>query len=238
MAIAIQLIGKRQVIEAYRNLDVDVWAIFQYKSLMTKGTGDAMLEQFLEMLSVNAAGAIYTLKVYEDLDDPKQVKEKTEASASLNFKLSNQDFAEDGSPVYMNRMENQRLYNEIQGLKKQIEEMGTYKEPETLEQAAIGLLGNPGELATLVMAVKELFRPAQAQAPALQYQQPASVGTIHSAVKVEQLTENDRQRLANALDILGQKDAKIIEHLEKLANLAKNNPSQFQLLLMTLDNMK
>lgn len=236
MAIAIQLIGKKQVIEAYSNLDVDVWAIFQYKSLMTKGQGISMLEQFLELLSTNAAGAIYTLKVYEDIDDPKQVKEKTEASASLNFKLNTQDFAEDGSPVYLNKLENYKLYQEIQGLKKQIEEMGTYREPETLEQAAIGLLGNPGELATLVMAVKELFRPAGTPAP--QLPQPATVGKINTGMKIDQLTDNDRQRLANALDILGNKDPKIIEHLEKLAAVANNNPSQFQLLLMTLDNMK
>lgn len=236
MAIAIQLIGKQQVIEAYTNLEVDVWAIFQSKYLMTKGAGVTMLEQFLQMLSKNGAGAIYTIKIYEDLDDPRQVKEKTEASGALNFKFNTQDFIDDENPQYLNKLENYKLYQEIQGLKKQIEEMGSYKEPETLEQAAIGLLGNPGELAALVMAVKELFRPGSTPAPHIP--QPAQLGNINKGMNVEQLTDDNRQRLANALDVLGEKDPKIIEHLEKLASLAKNNPSQFQLLIMTLDNMK
>lgn len=243
MATPVQLRGKEQVIDAYNNANVDVWAVYSYKSLLTKGVGAESLGAFLDLICKNATEGIYTLKIYEDLTDAKQVKEKTEASGSLAFKFTPDDFEAVGSPLYAGRMENSRVWNELQEIKKQLAEK---EEPQTLEEAAIGLLQNPGETAQLVVAFKELisaiFSKPAGPAGSSNFQnahRPASVaGLPNTSTMPRELTQTEKDKIAAAVDVLIDKDPKIADHLDKLASIATNSPSMFQMLLTTLENFK
>lgn len=243
MAGVFQIKGKENILQAYDNANVEVWAIFVGRNLITKGQGIDELGAFLDLVTNNGSNGVYTLKTYEDLQTAKQVKEKTEASGSLNFILNPNDFADGKGFVTVGNTDN-RLYHEIQELKKEIAELKADPEPQTLEQAAIGLLNSPGELAVLISAVKELFTGNKQNTSYRPQQIPAAVGSLltpeimSTETLMNQVSEKDLERLSKALDVLGNKDKKIIEHLEKLAHIATNNNAQFQLLLMTLDGMK
>lgn len=246
MAVAIQLRGKDQVIEAYENNDVPVWSIFQYKALITKGEGTEMLSKFLDLLATNAAGAIYTLKTYEDIDDPKKVKEKTEATGSLNFRLEAKDYEENGGGgIYETKKERYVMWNEIRELQKRIDEMNANppEEKQTLEQAAIGLLSSPGELASLILAFKELFSGSKTSTPYPQlpqteqpYRASAIAGVNIDDMPTKELTEIEQKKLEDALSVLIEKDKNLPNHLSKLAEIAEKNPGKFKILLLMLEN--
>jgi len=252
MAVGIQLRGMQQVMDAYDNLEVKIWAIYSYKNLLIKGEGAAELKSFLDLICRNATEAPYTLKVYEDLTDPKQVKEKTEASGSLNFKLGADDFEAIGSPVYTGRQSTAEMFNQIRELKEEIKQLREGSgQPETVQEAVIGLLQNPGEAAQLIMAFKEVVSSlfsnnnAPAAAPVVRAYQdaprPAAVGNIQQTPMSNtprDLTDTEKEKIAAAVDTLIEKDPKIADHMEKLAAIAERNPTQFQLLLITLDNMR
>jgi len=233
--VGVQLIGKNQVLGAYRNVDVECWSIFQHKNLLVKGKGESDLDQFLAMLAANATSTVYTIKFYEEIEDPKQIKEKTEASGSLNFRLSSSDYEGSGSEEYKGRYEyTRKLEERIGSLEKQLEGSN---EPQSLEEAAIGLLANPGELLTVIAAVKELFRPnTPAAANGQPYQQRATVGHItYPQNNMGQDSDEQRlKRLQDAVTILEAADDKLVEHMEKLAKMAQQEPGKFKMLLSML----
>jgi len=249
MAVGIQLRGMQQVMDAYDNLDVKIWAVYSYKNLLIKGEGASELKAFLDLICRNATEAPYTLKVYEDLTDPKQVKEKTEASGSLNFKLGPDDFEAIGSPVYTGRQSTADMFNQIRELKEEIKQLREGStQPETVQEAVIGLLQNPSEAAQLILAFKEvvssLFNKPAAPPAVRSYQdapRPAAVGNIQSSTDMatpRELTDSEKEKISAAVDVLIDRDPKIADHMEKLAAIAQKNPDQFKLLLITLDSMK
>lgn len=235
MAIAIQLRGREQVVEAFENQGVNCWAIFQYKSLMTKGEGEEMLTKFLDLLSLNASSAIYTLKTYEDIEDPKAIKEKTPASGSLNFRLVSGDFDNENNPLLgKEAYKDGSIYNRIADLEKRLEEANEPQEPQSFNDAITGLLGNPQELIQLIGQVKELFSSNNNQSP----MRSLPMQNQNTMQAVGAIGEDDRlQRLANAIDKLEKNDANIVEHLEKLAEMASKDPAQFKFLTSLLDKM-
>ncbi len=187
----------------------------------------------------------------KDLKEPKQVKEKTEASGSLNFILNPEDFTAVGSfRTYPGEPGGQSsLYKEVQELKQKLAELQQPEErrptiSEAFEEAAIGFIQDPGQLVSLFGMIKELFKGKQTQTNYPQIT-AAAVGNIPQDITNDNendglmtLTEDQAQRLSAALDILGAKDKKIVDHLEKLAKMAKESPMQFKMMLTMLDGMK
>lgn len=238
MAGVFQIKGKENILQAFDNAKVEVWAIFVGRNLITKGCGADMLESFLDLVTQNGSNGVYTLKLYEDIDDAKKVKEKTEASGSLNFILNADDFV-DGSGFKTISGIDRRLYDEVQELKRELKEQReqSNQEPQTLEQAAIGLLGDPQGLAAIILSIKELFKANNNNPPAPAYSIPATVGNVHNQNNMAtELTEQEKESLSNSIDILIDCDPKIAEHLAKLASIAQTKPSQFKLLLTMLES--
>lgn len=127
------------------------------------------------------------------------------------------------------------------------------------------LAKNPSQIPALIGAIKEMWNGTPAGAPPpvvpMQYQQrpAASVGTTAAPavnkpvekVKLEaknpapieerELTEAEEKelqdRLTAALTTLEEVDPDILEHLEKLADVAKRKPVMFKQLLVMLNGL-
>ncbi len=238
MAGVFQIKGKENILQAFDNAGVEVWAIFVGRNLITKGAGAGMLESFLDLVTQNGSNGVYTLKLYEDIDEPKKVKEKTEASGSLNFILNADDFA-DGTGFKTISGIDRRLYDEVQELKRELKAQREQSEQpaQTFEQAAIGLLGDPQGLAAIIIAVKELFKPNTNNNAPAPYAIPAAVGNVSNGnTMARELTDLEKESMANSIDTLIECDPKIAEHLAKLADIAEKKPAQFKLLLAMLES--
>lgn len=221
--------GIPAILKAYEFRGVETFAVFQEKMLMYKGNSKDELSQFLNMLSEDAC--TYTLKVYEHIE-LDQVKDNTGSDGGFNFKLVNEE--EDYGPhTYGNKrnklLERLERLEAMKGLPDEIEE------EETLEEAAIGMLKRPWELAELANVVKGIFNMQPGYVPARPINTMGSTGQTMSGT---QSKEQMLDRLERAVDTLEKHDPKIIEHLEKLAMIASNNASQFNFLISALDNMR
>lgn len=245
----IQLRGREQVIQAFRNCDVEAWAIFQWKDLLTKGIGEEMLTKFLDLIAENASNAVYRLKAYEDIKDAKEIKEKTEASCSLSFKLNDEDYEQSGSGIYERNKGYSNRRNDLDQRLKSIEEKldNRNEEPQTIGGALIGLLNSPAEIVELLTAIAHLKNGTIPPAPAPQipaanyagYNRGSALGNVNQNTTMNQPQTQEQllKRLQNAVTILEEKDPHLVDHLERLAIIAQDKPAQFQVLLSMLDKM-
>lgn len=258
MAGSVQFYGKDEVLQAFENRRVQLWSIWQGSQYMFKGEGANELDTHLDTLQ--HSDATYTLKVYEDIKDLAKLKSNTPNDGSFNFKLSIPFNRMNGIPgsnpggYYPGYWGDKKLEDRLQKLEALI--LKKSEEPEekqTLQEAVISglgnLLSNPNELASLLLAAKELFRPA---APAVQsapvmpanpYQaapRPASLGAVSTSQGQggKEYSETEIQRMQDAIDKLCDLDERLPDHLEKLAAIGEKNPAQFKFLLSTLDTMQ
>lgn len=269
MGQAIQFRGAKTVLKAFENYrDAEVWAIFQGKDLNFKGSGTAELETILSVLEEQGSDGIYKLKVYEDISDPKQVKEKTEADGSFSFRLG-----EDGLVGSLSRSSYIRsLEDKIKKYENEDDEEDKTVGGKILS-GVLGLIENPTELVQVIGAFKTLFAPQQ---PAYNMQpatigrvmpdfpqpafpqpqqiitQPENINEVAKAKKetpqaqqqstdgfVENITDDAvAERLAVAVNKLHKADNEIVTHLEKLAAISEKNPQLFKMLLGSLDTMQ
>jgi hypothetical protein len=157
MGSSVQFRGVKTVIKAFENFDADTWAIFQAKNLLFKGSGSDLLEEILKQMEPFGSDAIYQLKVYEEIDDPKRIKERTEADGSFSFKLGDGDGSLGGSSS---------MY--VRSLEERIKKMEKERDDEDEEDktiggrignALIGLLEQPNELVQLIGTLKNMLQP-------------------------------------------------------------------------------
>src|SRR6266481_1912546 len=87
MPRTVQFYGREAIKQAFNNVNADGWSIWQDRQMITKGVGLPMLESFFDLLGDSPAW--YTLKVYDEIEDSKQIKDKTPADGSFTFVLSN-----------------------------------------------------------------------------------------------------------------------------------------------------
>lgn len=233
-----QFSGKDAAVKAFQNRGTTTWAIFQGKCLNNKGTGDQELDDYLEMIS-GGSNIVYTLKVYDDITDPKLIKEKTEADGSFNFIL-----ADDYKEPRTERTTRSEMFQRIRELEAKVTEKEEPAiEEETIGSVFMGLLKNPSELSQLVQVIQMLgLLPPQ---PAQQQLQPvvSRIGNIENRSAVDDKIGNANYsesvvlRLGAAVDTLEKNDPKLVDHLEKLAMIAQNRPDQFKFLLAALEQM-
>jgi hypothetical protein len=223
-SVSVQIWGKDPVLKAYESRAVAAWSIFQGKQFLFKaetedlGIGKKMLSDVLDMISP-MSGAIYTLKVYEDLTDDG-IKSTTADDGSFNFKLIPDGQAIGGSAGGGNA----QLIQDIVTLRIQnaelMAELDSGEDDEPDEWDRIGAIM---EKPIVVAAINKLFgidiRPGS----------PSTIGAIPE-------TESETL-LDKAIETLRSKDPDLARHLWKLAEIAINKPSSFKFLLNTLDSM-
>lgn len=244
---SIQFYGKDAVLQAFEHRGVDFWTLWQGRNMMTKGEGGQALSEYLDMIAAGGTNAIYTVRVYEDIDDIKKLKSNTPDDGSFNFRLN--DPAQIMTPSQMGSFNqtNQMLKELTERLDRmeaaRLEE--TEEEDEEEDEAITigGLLRDPERLQKLV----EIGRQILGAVSGSPMRQIPAIGAVSRAGQqppanevgqVPQSEEERLQRLGNALDTLEKNDPQIIEHLEKLASIAANDPSHFKSLVSILDVWK
>jgi len=237
MAGSIQFYGSAQVIEAFENRDIEAWAIFQGKELLIKGIGSAAFTEFIEMLSRGSTNAIYTVRVYEDITDAKQIKSNTPNDGGFNFRL-NEDNQLITAAQYGRMGSMGNLLSEVQALKKEIQEMREEEEEEPEEKPHnLGMMGDilahPAIAPVVPLLVNSIVSnilkvPVQAI--------PAQQST--TATNLAGVTTDERALGHTAVDNLLKHHPKIGTLLTKFVRLAEADKNTFNTLMSTFEAMQ
>lgn len=234
---SIQFRGRDSVVKAFDNRSVEAWAIFQGKQFMFKGVGSEELDNILGMLS-ESTNAIYTLCVYEEIEDAKSIKHNSAHDGSFNFRL-NEGSQEITAAQYGSYNKYEDLKKELAGIRDLIESRDDEKDEEpNAIGGTIGAILNHPTLAPIVSGVLQnlldkLLNPAGSTAPLTPLiAAPAPFGVNMSAVgNIAADAE-----LNTALQTLKAKDPELTKHLKKLAWIACNDPAGWSLILSTLNS--
>jgi hypothetical protein len=239
----VQFFGIEQVMEAAENLNCPAWGIFISRALFTKYEGSDMseslqlLQKNLEALGKSGTTGIYTIKFFEaDAGKTIKINERTVCDGgSFNFKLIEPEERESrliGNSSQYGIIAEMR--KKIEDLEKKLEQAEEYEAPD--EDQSIGaivmdLIKNPDQLGQLVnIGRAALGLPIQSI--------PASIGSLPSSPAVvmnQEQKEKDLERLSDAIDVLEKADPRLVDHLEKLAKMATDNPAQFRATVSMLD---
>jgi len=230
--IGVQLIGKKAVLSRFGNFDTETWALYQGKQFIVGGVGAESLGEWLADFEQAGSTATYMLRVY-DLDTaPTASTANADYIACINFKLVDMY---DGYGIAGHTT---KLMERISGLEKKLQEKeeGSDEEESDLNSIIMGWLSDPIKLGQVAGAVRTIFGSGGSIqqpipiSPATPVQTVSGFNNSSAAVTQDPVT-----RVAAALDELEKRDPKLVEHLEKLAKLAKNDPMIFQAVISKLD---
>jgi len=211
---------------------VDVWGLFQGKQFLVSGENAEALDEFLKKLEPGGSVAVYTLKMYTTAT-ADEIDEKSPSQGSINFKLTDPRPGGGSGGSVDDRLA--RIEGMLSGETDDDDDDDHGDDPEnSISGIILGYLKDPQKIATIIGAINDLKRGTVPQL------QPGAVGTIGTPAPIQvppNLANDSRvDRLALALDRLERADPRILEHLEKLADLAGRKADLFKLLLMQLDS--
>lgn len=222
MGASVQFFGRDNIAMAYDNRKCIRWAIFQGSQFLFKYDGDDLAEseqlfsQIIDSLDVSGSDAVYTCKFYED---KVKIKNATPYDGSFNFKMITPDAKQERGQLYA--ASSQAILAKLTELETRLDERENDQDDDdgSINGILSGLLREPEKLGQLINAGKALF---------------AGTGTRPAAM-VNGVPDQDR--ITKVIDRLLKNDPKIIDHLEKLADLAENEKSTFDYLLSMLEKM-
>lgn len=234
MGASVQFWGSEEVMAAAEARNCSCWGIYINRALFCKFEETDMtasldiLNQNLEVLERSGTTGIYTVKFFENKNgQPVKITEKTVCDGGqFNFKLTTQDEREQKQIGYLSNSIIGKLENRIETLEKEKAELEN-DDPETLQDAIIGLLKNPDQLAQLVNIGRGAI--------GLPIQNYGGIGNVRAGGNNNAVNdvpaEEKMQRLEQCMNTLDENDPELLLHLEKLAAMAKNNPTNFKMLL-------
>lgn len=263
--MSVQFYGKENALKAYENCQIPAWGLFSGRQLLCRYCGDSMdegatlLDDFLS--KIEGSTATYTLKVFE-LKKGEKIKEKTECDSSFNFKIDNKGDYEERTNRFSGHLGQIGALLERMDQRLAALETPPETEEEPAEEGFLATLGavaqdelikfmqNPTE-ENIIGKVLNMFTgnnrqnyPQQLNRQIAGVQHPAfakknnddmSDNLQDQTQAKKEYTPADVQRLQSAVDILAANDPKIIDHLEKLAIIAQDNPNKFKMLTSMLD---
>jgi hypothetical protein len=248
---SVQFRGISNVLQAYNYKEVEVWAIFEGKRLQHKGTGETELKEYLNLLSMGGSNATLILKIYEDLTDPREVKNSTADDGSFSFKMM--DIDEDPDFTFRsNRSQSMgKLGDVLTAIDQRLQLLeGPGDEPEfskAIQTAVIGAIEDPQKLGAIVEIIKGLFagpvsKPIAALGNVVRMgsdepgvMERGATGNESEQSETARTYEDQIKRLGTAIDILSEVDPALVNHLEKLANVARSDPKKFKGLISMID---
>jgi hypothetical protein len=237
---SVQFYGTDKVLQAYTARGIETWGLFDKKQFINAGESADDLKAFLAMLEPGGSQGVYTLKVYRDVEDLDTLTDRTECNGSFNFKLfkqmesaslpaavGNARYSSQFDPV-MNKMQgiiNEEVSNAID---KRLN--GTRdEEPENKwNDVIMGYVNDPEKLVSVINAIRGFVVPGAAAAVSMPY----ALGGTEPARRVGAIPSNNEeklQRLAVVLDRLEKADPNILDVLEKIADLAENDPAKYKM---------
>lgn len=218
MGMTVQFNNKESVLKAYDSRNVEAWSLFQNKQFLFKGLGISELENVLTAISEGGTNAIYTLKVYEGIDNPELIKSKTDDDGSFNFRLNS-----DNQEMSASQLTSYRLINERLSKLEQEPEIDN-EEIEVNEKSIVGeILGNPA-IAALIPILVEKFMKFLDSKPSVPNTLPQSnvIGAGNPAMAIEKMK---------------MIDPNFENHVEKLHKLASKNKPFYDSLICNLDSI-
>lgn len=228
MGQTVQFKGKETVLAAYSNRQSGAWSIWQSKQFMFRGYGEDDLSSVLTALEQGGTNAIYTLRIYDEIEDVEKIKSNTPDDGSFNFKLN----AETQELTQSQYTSYHLLQEKIQSLENKIEELED-QEPELNAGGLSGILDNPQIKAILPVIIERVIKnifPEKNNMPENNnnhYYNPAPAPARIAGI------EHD-QELLQAAKELQEYDKDLVDHLRKLVVLAQTNPETFKMLISSL----
>lgn len=223
-AKSVQFREAEDIINTYQDNNSPAFAIFHNDTLIHKYTGDD-LNEGCELLAkwlvkLENSAAIYTLRIYDKVPGDGSIRSQTPYDGSFNFRFREYDAMGGTSKT------DSKVLEILTRMDQRIAELEQEKEEKENSGPALGwvgdLLAHP-EIKNIAMGI--MSGVLQNVVGSLKLPQPATVGNINS------------DPLQTALAILAKNDARLIEHLQKLAALSEQNKAMFDMLLKTLDGM-
>lgn len=231
--IGVQLIGKKAVIGRYEKLDCEAWALYQGKQFIAGGNGALELQDWLNDFEQSGSTAIYTMRVYDSEECPTSSTSTSNYIACVHFKVVD-TYEGLGINGYSNK-----LTDRIGQIEDTLKKLSKPDDREDDEGSGIGAivmdwLQNPEKLAVIFGIAKQVFTGMPVTAPA-----PLQTisGFKMSSEKVSASSPEGLERIAKALDILGEHDPDLVAHLEQLAKLASTEPLLFKHLISKVNGL-
>ncbi len=230
MASSVQFYGPDQVITAAANRECAAWAMFQGRQFLFKSPEGATLDESLAMLteileSISVSDATYTLKFYEDLQG-KKIKENTPCDGSFNFKLKPAADIEERKTIYRESGQFAALLTRMDERLAALEEQDEQEEeePQTLGGVLAGLANDPQKIIQLIEVGKAIFGMNKNN----------SMGELARVAGAPDPADKELQPIIARLRAA---DPHINAHLEKLAQLAEQQPEFFKMIISQLEKM-
>lgn len=244
---AVQFKGIDQVIEAYEMNDMPSWSVWNGQNLMFAyeeediNKGAAMLKQAVEMLQKGQSEGVYTLKVYKD--PPGEIRSNTAYSRAFNFHLFEEGGSKSPQAVRSNNILgviNDR-FQEMQAtiLDRVLDKIDREDEEEDKPAKAPGLMGvingmleNPqiqiavaNKLGALITGLLGIPQGPQAI---------AGINQQANSQPPTPLSEEQENKINQAIDILAAVDPLIGDNLLKIAAIARDTPGKYQMYVSML----
>lgn len=241
-----QFIGKEKLLTAFERRGGGTWQLAQGKKVCATGNGAQELEEWVDIFAVAESRSPYTLHMYGDME-PEEITKSTQPEASWDFMMQETRAGVgtvSGTAGVVSKLQ-QKIDDRI------ADKLGKYldddDEPE--ETGQIDLIAiindyaqNPHKLGQVIGAVNSLG-PMLRNLFGMNSAQPgAAIGSLSNHGQkpqpVQQPTadagypDGTYERLVAVLDILGKRDPKLIDHLEKLAAL---DETTFSIIMAKVD---
>lgn len=218
----IQANGLQNAILMYEYRQIEAWSLWQGKQFLHKGTGGADLTAFLEMLIKSGNNPIYTLKVYESINDAANIKSNTADDGSFNFKL----YEPQDAPMTQSGYNGNSILSKLSAIEERLNERE--EEPKSRLGIIGDLLDHPVIESVAPMLIARIM-DWMAGKKADSYPQPERLAAIAGP--------GEDPLLNQSIEILKRYDPDLPKHLAKLAAIAENDSTSFKFLLRTLDSM-
>lgn len=252
MARAISFRGIEATVEAYELNRIGPWAVLSQGKILCSSCdvtdddidqGAEQLECFLEMMKKHGSQAVYELQVYRLGATNVEINSKTPYSRSIPFSLFENETpgVSNGESMMLSMLT--EMQAEIRVLKEQAaaREAAASDDEETQDDGTV-----MGKIGSMAMGILE--RPDVQQAIAIgavNFVKKFVPGMNRTAEQQEEgrrvagvqvgyvnlLDQDQVNKVHAAITRLSAKDAKLGDHLEKLASIAEDNPNKYSMAL-------
>lgn len=251
MARAISFRGIEATVEAYELNRIGPWAVLSQGKILCSSCdvtdddidqGAEQLECFLEMMKKHGSQAVYELQVYRLGPTSVEINSKTPYSRSIPFSLFENETpgVSNGESRMLSMLT--EMQTEIRVLKEQVAAREVTEDDEETQEDGT-LMGKIGS-----MAMGILERPDVQQAIAIgalnfvkkfvpgmnrmadQQEEGRRVAGVQTGY-VNLLDQDQINKVHAAITRLSAKDAKLGDHLEKLADIAETQPGKYSMAL-------
>lgn len=235
---AVHFTNKDALVDAFRNKRIPYFAVVSGSQIIHKNqTLDDMedaateLDNFLDMLN-QGSNAVYTLRIYEQVPSGG-IKDKTAADYGLNFRLNIEGMLPEPSRIaYLRNRDDydKKLMDRLDAIEAKIngvpDDDGEDEQPAATGIAGVlnGLINNPAIQQALVSRLIGLVDKILP---------PVNNFPMNTAPAISGIGEKE-QTLNDALTILRKHCPDLENKLLALAQLAEQEPAQFQMLIKML----